>query len=70
MNRVKCWLCGQWQREDLTIPMMFEGENELICYQCATLIEEREDSLEIERSAYSRSAGVSLEEAFNEVAED
>jgi len=64
-NHVKCWLCGQWQREDLTIRMQFNGIEETICYQCAAIIEQREETLELEAKMYNGTAP-SLEEAFNE----
>lgn len=46
-NRVKCWICGQWQAEKYTEQAYFNGLPETICLKCLGKLEEREESLEI-----------------------
>lgn len=47
-NRVKCWICGQWQKESLTRQVLFEGLPETVCLSCRSQIIEREEGLEVE----------------------
>lgn len=45
-HRIKCFLCGQWQKDSLTRGFMFNGIEERICVSCRHAILARETDLE------------------------
>ena len=48
LNKIKCWICGQWQSENYTREVIFNGNPELVCIVCFNALEARDDALSME----------------------
>jgi hypothetical protein len=48
LNKIKCWICGQWQSEQYTRQVIFNGKAESVCISCDNALKERDDALSME----------------------
>ncbi len=53
-NRIRCWLCNRWVRQDLTVMRMFNGIVEPICSSCNNQLNNIDETEEMERSVYEQ----------------
>lgn len=47
-NKIKCWICGQWQSEKYTRQVVFNDKPESVCITCDNALKERDDALSME----------------------
>lgn len=48
-NKVQCFMCQQWQSDEYTKLIKFNGIEEPVCLGCVSHLNTREDSLESKR---------------------
>lgn len=53
-NRLRCFMCGRWVRQDLTVMKKFNGIDEPVCYSCADKLTMIDDMEEMERTVYEK----------------
>ena len=53
-NRLRCFTCGRWIRQDLTVMKMFNGIAEPICYTCKDKFNTIDETEEMEKKIYEK----------------
>ena len=54
-NRVRCWLCNRWVRQDLTTLRKFNGILEPVCFSCKDKLNMIDQTEEMEKTVYEKS---------------